>query len=309
MIIADPILELLDRGPASGEAGKAFQELYWVLKRDVDLGTHVIEWIVSKPNAVRWEVVALALYLHVIDLTDAGSVLIRERISGTCKLIARSQFETWLSLKYLLDDHGADRALAYSYCSHLESLRAAEEFIRRAKQTDSARDEYAAKVYPKMLPKALEHQTRLQEIVNRDTYADIRSEYARVTGNKATRIPKWYSLFNGPTNLRELAVLTGDEEYYVWLYKHWSGHLHGECALTSFTKDKEDGALSVEGFRNGLDAPQITLCMHTFAVGASHKIVEAVVPEKSHDLGQWYLKQGRSRLNWMSSLQFVTPQR
>lgn len=305
MIIDKPIPELLDRDQATGEAGKAFQGLYWVLMRDVNMGTHVMQWVLSKPKLETWEAVALAFFRHVVELADAGSALIRERIDKPCMLMARSQFETWVALKYLLAAEHETRAQAYVYCDRMESLRAAEKFIVSAEKNDSG-DEHTAEVYRNGLGKAQESRARLEELLAKDSYGLIRDEYAKSSGNK-TRAIKWYSLFGGPSNLRELSKRTGDEHYYVWLYKTWSGHLHGERTLTALSK-QDVGKMAMEGFRNGEHAPEITVCMHSFTVGAARNIVESIVPARREDFCDWYLRQGRTKLQWMTSIRFVPPE-
>jgi hypothetical protein len=304
MIIDKPISELLERAEASGDGGKAFKEFYWVLMRDVDMGTHVMQWIMSKPKLETWEAVALAFFRHVVELADAGSALIRERIDKPCMLVARSQFETWLGLKYLLAAEHVTRAKAYIYCDRLESLRATEKFIFSA-ENDESTDEHTAKVYRDGLTKARESRTQLAELLAKESYRPIREEYEKCSGGKPRAI-KWYSLFGGPSNLRELSKRTGDEHYYVWLYKTWSAHLHGERTLTALSKE-DVGKMAMEGFRNGVNAPEITLCIHSITVAAAQIIVKSIVPPRVGDFGDWYLRQGRTKLQWMSSIRFVQP--
>ncbi len=300
MIIKDPNPVLLDRAPATGEVGQAIKELVWILERDVNAGTQFLSWRLSNgQNHESWQTVACLMFRDVVENVDAAAELVRQRIDRPAMFIARAIFEHWLQIRYLTLEDQVERGRAYLFFSRLAELQAAEGVIKWAEHHRNDRSG-VSKSMERSVQLAHKMLSDLQGAIETPSMAGVRDKY-----NSAKTKPKhWYSLGGGPAHLRKLAQAMDVEEYYLALYKSWSGVVHGEKSLDSFTV-VADGLGEFAGLRNGGDLPGVTNAIHSMYIDCARVFVESLVPDRLNDFVNWYAMQGRSRLDWLSGLQFI----
>src|SRR5690606_15061693 len=77
----------------------------------------------------------------------------------------------------------------------------------------------------------LEESTKnLIKFLERDEVKPVNDEWER-TKKKYKKNPHWYSLFDGPSNLRELSKLLSLEVIYDILYTDLSGYVHASDSI------------------------------------------------------------------------------
>lgn len=306
MSIDGPNPSLISREDTSGQAHEAFCKISATLEQSVDIATHICGWVLGKGPLESWETVGLGIYRHMIEMGDAASVLVRQRIDHSCSLLARSQFEAYLCLRFLLAGDRAQLASAFLFCEKYDGYLAAKGLLKRIDDGEDADRGEIALIYKRNEDKArraVEEWERSEKQQRNDSIKSAWQSARKTTGH---RVPKWYSFWDGPRDVRDLARSLEEEVYYIMLYKHWSAKNHVASVLTSFESHGARSA-SMLGFRNGLAVPQYAIVMHALLNGASMHVVKAMTPEKTDDFGKWYLNTGRPSREWLKNVKFVWP--
>jgi hypothetical protein len=77
---------------------------------------------------------------------------------------------------------------------------------------------------PPLPDKPDEFLQRLKADLTKSEFKDINDEFKRLA--KRRQRVEWYSLYNGPRNLRELATYLNKKTLYDMLYRRWSKTTH-----------------------------------------------------------------------------------
>jgi hypothetical protein len=235
----------------------------------------------------------LTLYRYEIELVDG----IQELVNSVCTVAAipvlRAAFETCLQLEYLVKDKALfrERSLAW-FCGHLRTKIASYKRLDTSyPQGQEFHDSWNSRFDALNLPEDLVRRKRenLENLLESDQLKDIANSFK----SSKKSMPHWYSIPNGPDNLRELArELDRAEEYDIW-YRRWSGQAHGEDAQAYLVPAGEDRG----GFRLIRDPKDLPLVAST----AANSLLRATRLMVSHyregeDLGQWYTREIQSQL-------------
>lgn len=106
------------------------------------------------------------------------------------------------------------------------------------------------------------------------------------------RSPKWYSLYDGPRNLEELAHKVGCPGLYSVFYRTWSGATHGTDILVGKLRGGDEKT-HVLALRNPGDAQFVTSLAMTLTLHFFRLHIETLVPNHTQDLQEWYLGEIR----------------
>jgi len=243
------------------------------------------------------------MFRDVVDCVDAATELVRHRIERPSMIVARNMFELWMQLKYLTLENQVERGRGYLLYHRLAELNAAEGTIRFAKENEIPIEENSKVPIGRMAYIAQNMLEEIKKSIETKNLSNVWQQYSSL--KKKPR--RWYSLDGGPPDLRSLSKLLEAEEYYLSLYKPWSGVIHGERAFDNFELiGVQLGGIA--GFRNGIDLPNMTSTIHSIFLSCAQTFVASLIPDRVEDFANWYVKQGRSRFEWMGQLQFVRPQ-
>ena len=184
-----------------------------------------------RPEGGDEKIAILFLYYHLLEMLDAVGVVVAESAPVPAELQVRAIFEALVSLAFILKADTARRAHAYLVCAFAERIR----FYETLDATTPAGQRYrqALASDPNCVwmrpetphPEAID---RLKSGLAQPGYAEAYADYQRLS---ARRPAQWYQLFDGPSNLRELAREVGREGAYEVLYGEWSILGHGKDAL------------------------------------------------------------------------------
>jgi hypothetical protein len=100
----------------------------------------------------------------------------------------------------------------------------------------------------------------LKNSLEKPGYADIYREYKRSENNR--RRVEWYSLYDGPTNIRDLAEYLKQRTVYDSLYRSWSKQTHAASA-DHLSMLMEDGQNVLGPIRYPINIAHVT----NFALG------------------------------------------
>ncbi len=244
------------------------------------------------------DLAVLMLYLHMIEMADGVEVLLAQSCATPAEPLIRSLFEALLSITYILETDAdyVQRSLTwlvgYSHnrISYYELLDPSTNRGQRFQQARAA-DLIAQRI---QLPDQAQVQAairNLQHFLARPQFQTIEAEYQRL--RRQRQYPQWYELFNGPRNLRALAIHLSRAATYDLLYGPLSSVAHAHD-LSRFLGRTAEGAATFKRLRSDHEnLRHVTVLAATFILEATRRILTKFRP--SEDLAPWYIREVRER--------------
>lgn len=293
--------------PTEAHADILYRDLAVVQVRDVypDTSPLLIEVVNFGTNALvramsygegeeNLHLAAFALYRHILENTDAIQVLVENGCPATAAPNLRTSFEALLSLEYITesDDEYRIRSLSWLagyarkrlrvYRSLLTSTQLGRDFLRSIEEDKTVRD------FPSLpQDQVAEGVERMESLLARDQFIEIQKEFASFD-----REPRWFRLFDGPHNVRELARHLERSAQYDVLYRQWSSVVHGED-FSPFIARGPRGEMGVRGLRDLTKTNEVTTFATTFMLDAIRHILKKFHPGETW--GNWYLREVQER--------------
>ncbi|MFC1874291.1 DUF5677 domain-containing protein, partial [Chloroflexota bacterium] len=186
----------------------------------------------------------LAIYLHVLQMIDSAEILISNICIEPSKLLIRSAFEAKLGLEFMNEKMTRTRGIAWIIRNILDRIEVGERHTKdHAKGKDFFETlkregfEGFVNISPMKPEITKEYIENLKNSLEKPGYADIYQEYKRLEKNR--RRVEWYSLYDGPASIRDLAEYLKQLSMYDSLYRSWSKQTHAASAdhLTMIMKD------------------------------------------------------------------------
>lgn len=270
-----------------------------LLQESVNYSTYALIRAFTSSSRTDEDLAVFALYRQVIEMTDGIEVLISASCPDPAIPLLRSCFEAMLSVEYILESEEdyTRRALAW-LVGHItqrlklydrldpetEAGKGFKESIEADKtliglELDFSREARAAKA-------------NLEPILDRPHIKPIYDEFRRC------RRPRWYKLFDGPSNRRDLAKRLNRRGQYDFLYREWSKFSHAE-SLTPFLATLSDGQPAIEGLRNPGNIKVITNLSLNCIVEVTRLVLWKFRPGEEESFSRWYqreIKEGQAKL-------------
>jgi len=273
-----------------GQFGNAVQET-------MHYGTKVLKWTIHSEDA-KPDMVAILLLRNVLELLDAISLLIRNSSIDPCKPLLRSMVESIWQAEHLLTDDTELKAKCFLVWQCRKELRLLNRLHSASGGNEAVRGVWEECVRRDGQRRSEELATRkahLESVLQEDRNRAVAQEYAR-TKKKHGSHPNWFSLFNGPRSIRELAVHLGHESDYGILYKNWSGFAHGTSIAKGKVSVNDDGTYNVVQLRYPEDAQFVAFFAMSLGIKFLRTIVKEYVPSRSREIGRWYVTKMRSEV-------------
>ncbi|MEB9862127.1 hypothetical protein COJ38_21970 [Bacillus cereus] len=223
----------------------------------------------AKDNLNLEQKIILSIYRKLIEQVDGNFVLVDHMLAGPSRVVVRAAFENLLTLKYILleEDSIKEKALCY-YVGYIKSL---EKISKQLKEDppNNMPSHYPDSVLQKA-SKILD-DTSLKDIVNEwnRLYLKRKSRYA----------PYWYSLFNGPKNIKELVDKVNDPKLYQY-YGLLSEETHATHALNGLNSmDLINDDFSLRPIRSDVNIGFHEGIARAFCTSAIHEIIKYISPE------------------------------
>jgi len=173
----------------------------------------------------------LALFLHILQMIDSAEVLISNNCVEPAELLIRSAFEANLGLEYMNESRTHTRGIAWIVRIILDRIEFGERHSKehnKGKEFFKVMEQEGFEGFGDVLPQMPEipddYLDNLKKSLDKPEYAEIFEEYKRL-GEKRRHV-EWYSLYGGPTNIRELAEHLNQRTIYDSLYRSWSKQSH-----------------------------------------------------------------------------------
>ncbi|WP_153979271.1 DUF5677 domain-containing protein [Paenibacillus xylanilyticus] len=263
---------MLNRTIVNPEYEALLKEISRVIEQCVDFGGTVLETIQKHPINEYTDSTVYLLLRDYLEYLDGISILVRGGNTEAAIPIIRSMFEHFLSIRFILSKHSADRAASY-HVAHIKSR------IKLHKQF--SKEEIGK--FQKMLKDSdysftLTEVDATEQIQNLNTllmgkYKRINDEWEETRKrNKKEKsggkTPNWYSLFNGPKTLYELAAHLKKLPEYELLYRTWSAKAHANSAIHSVFST---------GYTKPLRTPESLKTVSTWALTWSFTLFEEIL--------------------------------
>ncbi len=178
---------------------------------------------------------------HICESLDGVAVLTAGGSAEPCKPLMRSAFEAMLGIQFILAKDEEQRGLAYQVAHahrkillyrRLDATENAGKELAKVLASDPVASDITQNLPPQInLPNMV---ANLEAMLRQPEYAPIEAEWTRTKnkGNKK-KDPSWYTLFDGPSDIRSLAISLNHAGMYEFLYRHWSNSVHaGDCFET-----------------------------------------------------------------------------
>jgi hypothetical protein len=240
----------------------------------------------------------LMLVRHLIEAIDGVSILASKGSAENCGPLMRSAFEAQIEIDYILQSDSERRGLAYQvgyahrkikmYRRYDRNDQSGQQFRQRL-QGDSFADVFDR------IPYNLGAMVKnLEQMLQRPEFAPIETEWQRLQTQRKGKDPEWYSLFNGPSSIEQMAYALKMGTLYEGLYRYWSDFVHPGGTLTNAAMTKE-GISVIRPIRHpdGLENVCTTatgMCLHT-----SRSLVRAYSPAELPRLQRTYVENLQSR--------------
>lgn len=262
-----------------------------LLQEVVNFGTNAfVRCLSSARGEENVHLASFALYRHILELTDGAEILVSNASPSASIPLLRSSFEALLALEFILEDndHYESRSLSWLagyvrdtiriYSSLLAKTVEGEKFLNAIKEDKSVR------TFPlppeEDVSKAIKNLTHL---LSRVQFHAIIAEY-----DLHKQEPHWYSLFGGPSNLRELARHLRRTAQYDELYHGWSMSAHAHD-FRPFIAPAMSEQSAIRGLRDLTSTYQVTTFAVLFMVDATRQLISKFHPGETWS--NWFFRE------------------
>ena len=220
----------------------------------------------------------VVLFRHIIEITDAIDVSLSNACVYPAKLMLRGSFEAMLAVQYICEENVERRALAWLYNDVRDRMRWHEK-VRDQEISDTL----AQKLDDEVSKQIEEELQRFQVILDASYMQEVMSEV-----QQQRRYRRWYSLWDGPTNLWELARHFDWLDDYELLYRRWSSEAHASGGLRKTFHLGDDERQSVAPIRSPVDMIEVASSARTFLLHALLAIIDRFRPGEEARRAEWY---------------------
>lgn len=225
---------------------------------------------------------------------DAIRILLEQGATEQCNIHLRTMFELALQIEYITENSNKERGLHYNLMFKLRqfgyygSLVAGSE-KRRKLANDISKDKFN---YLFSLPQWGQHlKGEMEDLEAFLSSEPLKKHYEYYSKLEQRRRPKyWYSFYNGPKNLDQLAHYLGYPSIYNIIYRDLSGLAHGEMAvLGKIQLQHETKKAEVNCLREYDINECVKICSYSiiFCQICFHAFIPNIIPEENEILKSW----------------------
>jgi hypothetical protein len=281
--------------PRTTEAQEILDKFGYYLDEFMNFGSHVIKWETDTARGSDEDLPLELLLRHFLELLDSVSILARNASIDPCKLILRGMLEASFGIEYILEKNTHDRAMCFLLCHTHKKLKTYKKFDQTSSQGKKYQKDLNSDKSYKEIDLSKLPQTEIQKAIKNSEsilrlpkYHNYEKEYQRSvkTGSKN---PNWYSLFNGPRNIKDLADYLNRTGLYEILYRHWSGSIHATDIIDGNISSSKTGTVDFIQIRYLKDAQSVVSHTMNLALTVFQLIIDHRIPTKKSEYTTWYL--------------------
>ncbi|RTR26269.1 hypothetical protein EKG37_21605 [Robertmurraya yapensis] len=271
-----------------GNIDKDLDKIGLIIRKQEEVFDLTIKELTKKYEVVPdYIVFAMLLFRKIIEKLDAVFILIENQSEKAAESICRDLFENHLYFKFIVDPKGnqKQRARAYHYSYLQDQLYLVNTLLSKKEDGRHIRRFMGIENRDGDLEKLEKERLRISNSLQREEFKNIKLEWDYLLKRKNINYPKWYSLFKGPRNIRELAARCGHLPEYLTLYNILSTQVHTTNVLHQI--ENINGVAFLKNLRIQ-DNPDLVLqfsrSLGTFSL---LEYVNFVLPEQTESIRKW----------------------
>lgn len=248
----------------------------------------------STRGSIDVDLAPMALYRHVIEVTDGIEVLISQSCATPAIPLVRSSFEAVLSLEYILEEPTKYEQRSLSWLvgyihKRIDSYERLDPATQKGKEfkKDFEADKFVSKVQLPSVDAARKAKTNLLAMLSKPHISYVEVEYNQYKGNVY-----WCRLFGGPSNIQQLAQQLKRGSQYDILYRQWSRLAHAQD-LIPYMDRTTAGESAIKRLRQPGEIKEIASFSATFILDAINLMVKSY--RRGEDIKDWYINSVRDR--------------
>jgi hypothetical protein len=289
--MTEPIREIIPRN-LDDEAKKMLDYFSETLEEFVNFGSHIMSWDSEPKTTGEENIPPSMLFRHFLDLIDSISILVRNGCGDTSKLLLRGALEVMLQLEYLFEKDTHDRAMAFLVVEILNEIKTLKKYDPGALEGAEMHKLFTDE---KLMPAPRLHlKEDLKDAVNKKMklfdlpqFQKAYAESQRLTTEKVKK-PKWYRYYDGPQDIRSLAIHLKMGTFYESLYRKWSGSTHGSDVYLGKVTRNDVGGVDIVQLRFIRDVQEVVRFSLSFTIKVFITFMRNRIPDKKTELGEWY---------------------
>ncbi len=281
------------------------------LSEFVNFGSIIINWEAEKSIIKDEDLPAILFLRNFIEQVDAISVLMLTSSIEPCKILLRTVVENLLYIEYLLEKDTYNRSMAFLVWNtitnnkNIERLDENSEAYKKV-QLVYSKDKFMKSHKPLVHPYASKLLAIGEQILSQPKYQAITFEYERTKTKLKKNNLFWYSLFDGPKNIKELAEQLNHHNLYDGYFRNFSAATHGTDIIQGKLVGKNNNDLGILQIRSPANAQSIAQSCSNFCSVVFSIFVKMRIPEKQNEFNRWHLGV-RSSLARLFETQLIIP--
>lgn len=251
----------------------------------------------------------MLLYLNLIEAVDGIQTLITESSAVPAVPIVRGAFETLLSMEYIVEADTERRALSWFAATIRDQLHYLESHDPDTPEGKSLEEKLKADKYLGSYELPTPDGNRLAEfrqraeywrtVLQNEPFTEVGHALSQVKGKGKRKVPlKWYELFGGPTNVRQLAKHLGCLATYDELYANWSAVVHGQ-GIAHLMGAVRGAVMEIEPLRSTKAIRSISLYAATFLLRGT-QIMDQNFHPAGEPVQEWYAREAATLVGFLS---------
>ncbi|CAC9974440.1 DUF5677 domain-containing protein [Flavobacterium panici] len=281
------------------------QYLSKIIDEAIDFGTNLLKWEAGKKLEGDANLVHLLFFRNILSTADGISILIKNSSIEASKPLYRVLMENVFALEYLLQENTKSRALAYFVWDAHKTLKFIEKIdfsTETGKQlkSDFAKDRFAKNTVFTDSAKYLDQKKNAEELLKLPDYIDIELEFQKTHAKKKN--PNWFTLFNGPEDIEQLAARVNLNALYQIHYRSYSANIHSTNVHKGKLYDNGDGTVDIIQIRYAKDSTAVAADTLNLLLLSFITFYQKRLPEKKDDFQNWYFE---FRIEYLKILEAV----
>jgi len=294
----EPIDEFINRSNSKNEIYyQLLNDLGNCIEEIVNFGSNIVSWIMQIPQAKDDEIPCLLFLRNFLDELDGISILIKYSSIDTCNNLLRTALENFFYIEYILEKNSYDRSMSFFVWNTFRNKKLYHRFDGISKEyklllTSWQKDKFLKNSQPIVIPDLAQLKIENKNLLDHPMYKPYTIEYERT--KKTIPNPEWYSLFDGPKNIQELANNLNYQIFYEILYRNWSASAHGTNILDGKASRTNDNKLALYQIRMpNKKCIEVTQYCFNLSLIIFKSIINKKFPDRIETYNQWYLKESK----------------
>jgi hypothetical protein len=273
-------------------AKKELEKLSSLIDFAVDFGTHLLKWQADKMQSGDQHLVPILFFRNILELADSISILIKNSSVDPAKSLIRSLLENSFGLEYLLEKDQKNRSLSFNIWRTHKELKFYNKLDKNTKVGKQFLGEIKKDLYVKEFesddPRLELEKKNAKNFLKLPHYISIEKEYQRT--NSIRKNPNWFTLFDGPKDIEQLAKRLNHHSLYEFFYRRLSDNVHATDLVKGKLILNKNGQTDIIQIRFPKDAQDITIQTLNILVITYKNFYEKELPDKKDEFYKWYLK-------------------